>query len=445
MLQGRVDLPGLLEIIGECILIPVIVRLKEPGPLEPGERRPVIAPEIGKKAPLEAGPRRRLARGISGEHGRLPELAEPPTPPFAQGVPGTEGLGEIEGPIAEEEGATGGLRFVPIVRPDGDDPEEQQLVDLLEQARTPHPVEPAQAVAVRPARVTQDPEGHQGGLQLARRGRGIAAEAEQVKAQTVRLLAEPIGLGADRIDRQGFLAQAQRGSPQIAQPGPALRLLGGGLELDCSPGAVSALEPFPAEGEQMTDLRVSADAIGLRVQPGGCESDRDRDDGEGDRDPQPVATGPTGHPAGHRLPSEPQRSGVGHGLQVGRELRGRVVTVVGIGSQATPQHGPEGRGDRSAALVDLGRARSPALQISGPGFLGPYRLVGLGDRCGPDGLQEDQTQGVEIRAVVDQTGLALDQCLQVLGGHVGECAPDPLGPCGQFRRVVGQVEVQEHR
>ena len=95
-----------------------------------------------------------------------------------------------------------------------------------------------------------------------------------------------------------------------------------------------------------------------------------------------------------------------------------------------------------------GRARSPGLQDIETGPRRPSTVsVGLGDRWGADGLQEDQPQGVEIRAVVDLPGLALDQCLQVLRGHVGERAPDPLGPSrsGPVPRIAGQVEVQEHR
>ncbi len=111
-------------------LMPVIIRLKEPCPFQPVEGQAAIVTESGKQAPLEAGPRRGLARGSPGSTGGCSQLAEPPAPPAAQGLPGTAGLGKREGPIAIVECAIGPSPDRPDGPADRDDPDEQQLVDL---------------------------------------------------------------------------------------------------------------------------------------------------------------------------------------------------------------------------------------------------------------------------------------------------------------------------
>ena len=187
-------------------------------------------------------------------------------------------------------------------------------------------------------------------------------------------------------------------------------------------------------------FRLLAEAIGIRLEPGGREPGQDRDDWNRDRHPHPVATAPAGQSAGHRLAGETERSGIRHGLKVDRQLGRRVVSVGRVGGQATSQDGLEGRGNRSAPVAGFGRTGSPGLQVSERGF-GPGRR---NDRPAADRLQEDQTQRVQIRSVVDPAGLVLDQGLDVLRSHVSERAPDSIGSRGQVRGGVGQVEVQEH-
>ena len=139
------------------------------------------------------------------------------------------------------------------------------------------------------------------------------------------------------------------------------------------------------------------------------------------------------------------------GSRVNRSGAASATACRSAASSAAESYRSAGSGARQRRRTawKAGGIDRPPSRVSG----GPDRLAsriserGFGGRCGlvgrraiggdADGLQEDQTQGVEIRAVVDPTGLALDQCLQVLRGHVGERAPDPLGRRGQVRRVDG--------
>ncbi len=330
----------------------------------------------------------------------------------------------------------------------GNDPEEEKFIDLLDQPVVPAPVEQFDRRLPRPVGVVGNREVRQCGFDRPASDFRVAAESEEGEAKAFPDLEQRVGLVPDFFGPACAAVLLPDFADQVSKPSIASGKVYGRGELAHGEFELSFTDGIPTIFDPLIDLRLETNRgeLGDDQRVAGKDQHDDKKRGEGQSATIPAK--PANAAAGDWLAGEVQRSVISHGLEVGRELRRRGIAIPRIRCQALADDRLESGRDVRVGRVHPGGIGAAKFSRSEQSFGHRHRLRRQRERprSPHQAVEEDDTQGIEIRTEGDVVRRAGGERLELLGRHVSERATNGRGGgLGAVDRLLREVEVQQHR